>query len=91
MGLFLLKDLVEEISLNQNIERREDTVFFSFPFFTHLPLLIHLLCLLPEEAESQKSQNIFIRKEDTNLFLLFLLNILKTMVGIIDRDLPLLR
>ena len=84
IGLFLLKYLVEEISLN----KKKRTYSFAF---THLPLLLHLLCLLSEEAESQRSQNIFIRKEDADLLLLFLLTILKIMIGIVDRDIPLLR
>ena len=70
IGLRLLKDLAEEISLNLNIKRGGDTIL------PHLPLLLHLLCLLPEEAESQRSLNIHIRKGDATL--LPLLNLLKT-------------
>ena len=77
--ILLLKDQVEEISLNLNIKRGGD----KFPF------LLHLLCLLPEEADSQRSLNILIGKEDANLLLL--LNLLKTKVDIKDRDICLLR
>ena len=82
IDLLLLKDLVEEIGLNLNIEREGDIVLF------HLPLL-HLLCPLLKEAVSQSSQNILIRREDANL--LPLLNLLKAMVSIKDLDIPFLR
>ena len=58
----LFKYLVEENSLN--IIRKKRRFLLTFLFF-------FILCLLSEEVESQRSQNIFIRTGDVNLLLLF--------------------
>ena len=84
IDLLLLKDLVEELYLNLNIERGGDTVLLL-----HLPPLLRLLlCLHVKEVGSQRSKNILIRG-DTDLLPLVIL--LKTMVGIKNPDSLLLR
>ena len=83
IDLLLLKDLVEELYLNLNIERGGDTVLLL-----HLPPLLRLLlCLHVKEVGSQRSK-ILIRG-DTDLLPLVIL--LKTMVGIKNPDSLLLR
>ena len=65
---------LKKSSRKLNIERGKDTVLPHLPFH-----LLHLLCLLREEAESQRSQSVLFIKEDADLLLL---NLFKTMVGI---------
>ena len=73
IDLLLIKAPVEEIYLNLNTERGGDTV----PLY--LPPLLLLLCLHLKEVGNQRSQNILIRRGDTDLPPLPLVILLKTI------------